>query len=157
VLVQINPSRREAVPTQPDEIADRIDEIVFNGSLERELRTLALIRQLLAESAPLPAGQSHAPLFERIAALRLHRIESAEPLVQPGSTQRLDAGWVGLSRLHRLGREAAERWLQTCYAHVGRRSTLALADCLQGLDLPLDRSPNRPGSREAARRRASGE
>ena len=135
VLVQINPSRRDAVPTQAQPIADRIDEIIFNGSLERELRTLALIRRLLAESPPLPAGLSHTPLFERIAALRLHRIEADEPLAQPGAAQQFDAGWVGLSRLHRLGRQAAEGWLQTCFAHVGRRGTLPLADCLQGLDL----------------------
>jgi len=152
VLVQINPSRRETVPTQPPEIADRIDEIVFNASLERELRTLALVQQVLAESPPLPAGRSQAPLFERIAALRLHRIESDEPLVQPGTAQRLDTGWAGLSRLHRLGREAAERWLQNSYPHVGRRSTLALADCLEGLDLPV----NRPGSGAATARRTSG-
>jgi NTE family protein len=156
VLVQINPSRREAVPTQAQEIADRIDEIVFNGSLERELRTLALLQQLLAESPPLPAGRAHAPLFEHVAALRLHRIESAEPLARPGTTQHLDASWAGLSRLHHLGRECAQHWLQTCYAHVGRRSTLALADCLAGLDLPVQPPGPRPGPRAPAVRRKSG-
>ncbi len=72
--------------------------------------------------------------------------------MQPGTAQRLDTGWAGLSRLHRLGREAAERWLQNSYPHVGRRSTLALADCLEGLDLPV----NRPGSGAATARRTSG-
>lgn len=135
VLVQVNPSRRETVPRQAHEIADRLDEITFNGSLVKELRTLALIRQLLSEDGAIGPGR-RAPLFEQIAALRLHRIEAGEALAGLGAGNRLDAGWAQLSRLHRLGRQAAESWIEHCFAHLGRRSTLALGPYLEGLATP---------------------
>ncbi len=132
VLVQINPSRREAVPRLVPEIADRLDEITFNGSLVKELRALALIRRLLREDGADPE-QRRAPLFRQIAALRLHRIEAAEDLARLGATNRHDAGWTQLSRLHRLGREAAQAWIEHCFSHLGRRSTLPLEPFLEGI------------------------
>ncbi|MDO9091343.1 MAG: patatin-like phospholipase family protein [Rubrivivax sp.] len=134
VLVQINPSRREAVPRLVPEIADRLDEITFNGSLVKELRALALIRRLLREDGADPERR-RAPLFRQIAALRLHRIEAGEDLARPGATNRQDAGWRQLSRLHRLGREAASAWIEQSFAHLGRRSTLPLEPYLVGIAL----------------------
>lgn len=135
VLVQINPTRRETVPRQAHEIADRLDEITFNGSLVKELRALALIRQLLREDGKAVPGQ-RAPLFEQIAALRLHRIEAGEALARLGASDRLDAGWTALSRLHRLGRHAADDWIEQGFTHLGRRSTLPLEPYLEGLATP---------------------
>lgn len=132
VLVQINPSLRESVPRQAHEIVDRLDEITFNGSLVKELRALALVRRLLREDGRMSPGV-RAPLFEQIAALRLHRIEAGETLSRLGGRSRLDAGWALLSRLHRLGRQAADAWLETNFAHLGRRSTLPLAPYLEGI------------------------
>ena len=132
MLVQINPSRRDAVPRLAHEIADRLDEITFNGSLVKELRTLALIRRLLREDGT-DSARRRAPLFAQIAALRLHRIEAGEDLARPGASNRLDAGWAQLSRLHRLGREAAEAWIEHGFAHLGRRSTLPLEPYLDGI------------------------
>lgn len=134
VLVQINPSWRAGVPRLANEIADRLDEITFNGSLVKELRTLALIRRLLREDGADPA-RHRAPLFEQIAALRLHRIEAGEELARLGAGNRLDAGWTQLSRLHRLGREAAQAWIEQGFAHLGRRSTLPLEPYLEGMSL----------------------
>jgi len=54
VLVQINPSRREALPTTAADILDRLNEITFNSSLVKVLRSLALLQQLLSqEGEPL--------------------------------------------------------------------------------------------------------
>lgn len=122
----------ETVPRQVREIIDRLDEIAFNGSLVKELRALALIRRLLREDGADPE-QRRAPLFRQIAALRLHRIEAAEDLARLGATNRHDAGWTQLSRLHRLGREAAQAWIEHCFSHLGRRSTLPLEPFLEGI------------------------
>jgi NTE family protein len=124
VLVQINPSCSDAVPTTSSEILDRINEITFNSSLVKELRTVALLKRLLG-AGDAPAG-SGAALFAQVAALRLHRIDAEAELAKLGASSKLNADWRALQRLHRIGRTAAEGWLERNVAHLGRRSTMAL-------------------------------
>lgn len=59
LLVQINPSRRDALPTTPQDILDRLNEITFNSSLVKELRSLALIQQLLRQEGAPPRMGVH--------------------------------------------------------------------------------------------------
>ena len=65
--VQINPSWREALPTTAAGILDRLNEITFNSSLVKELRSLALLQQLLRQEVEPPSG-GRAPLFTQVAA-----------------------------------------------------------------------------------------
>ena len=130
VLVQINPSRRELLPTTAADILDRLNEITFNSSLVKELRSLALLQQLLRLEGGLPGGGC-ASLFTQVAALRMHRIEAAAELASLGAASKLDTGWSFLTRLHRIGHTAAQAWLDTNFTHLGRRSTLALEPFLK--------------------------
>jgi len=130
VLVQINPSCRDEVPTAAHEIVDRLNEITFNSSLVKELRTLALLRQLLEGEGP-PSAQGRAPFFAQVAALRLHRIDAEEELAQLGAASKLNAAWPFVSRLHRIGRDTANHWLARNFTHLGRRSTLPLKTYLR--------------------------
>lgn len=130
VLVQINPVRREAVPTQPQEIMDRINEITFNGSLVKELRTIALLKQLIADER-LPKGSLRGHLFRQMDHLRVHRIDGEEHLAGLGASSKLNPGWQLVTQLHRAGREAADAWLELNFTHIGRRSTLRLDAVLQ--------------------------
>jgi NTE family protein len=126
VLVQINPSRREEVPTTTQEIVDRLNEITFNSSLVKELRSVALLKQLLAaEGEPPAAGRS--TLFTQIEALRLHRIDAGSELASLGAATKMNAAWSFVMRLHRIGRAAADTWLQRNFTHLGRRATLDLS------------------------------
>jgi NTE family protein len=125
VLVQINPSRRDALPTRAADILDRLNEITFNSSLVKELRSVALLQQLLRhERAPL-AG-SRAPLFTQIATLRMHQIEADAELARLGAASKADTGWAFLTRLHHIGYGAAQAWLELNFSHLGRRSTMDL-------------------------------
>ncbi|MCU0950844.1 MAG: patatin-like phospholipase family protein [Burkholderiaceae bacterium] len=125
VLVQINPARREAVPTSTQQIVDRLNEITFNSSLIKELRSVALLQQLLAAGGgPPPAGLP--PFFAQIAALRMHRIDAGDALTRLGAVSKLNAAWPFVQRLHRIGRDAADRWLHDNFTHLGRRATLPL-------------------------------
>ena len=141
ILVQINPSHREKLPTTTREIVDRIDEITFNASLVKELRTIALIRRLLdqrRESGALPgalpgaapraptAAPTGAPLFGRIASLRMHRIEAEAALSALGVSSRGNAGWPFLQNLHRIGYETTDQWLDAHFSDLGRKATLSL-------------------------------
>jgi NTE family protein len=125
VLVQINPSRREALPTTPQGILDRVDEITFNSSLVKELRSLALLQQLLSQTGE-PAGAGRPNLFSQVAALRTHRIHAEAELAELGTASKVNTGWPFLMRLQRIGYRCAHDWLETNFTHLGRRSTLAI-------------------------------
>ena len=126
LMVQINPSCREKVPTTAQEILDRLNEITFNSSLVKELRSIALLQQVLEEEDP--AGEeTRRPLFRQIAALKLHRIDATEALAGLAAYSKLRTGWGFLQQLYRLGHETADAWLARYFSHVGRRSTLDLS------------------------------
>ncbi len=126
VLVQINPTFRQRVPTTVQEILDRLNEITFNASLVKELRTITLLKQLLkAEGLPKAAGRNS--LFAQIDALRLHRIDCEQEMAELSAASKGNAAWPFVSRLHRIGRDAADRWLERNFTHLGRRSTLVFA------------------------------
>ena len=126
LMVQVNPSCRETVPTTAQEILDRLNEITFNSSLVKELRSIALLQQLLEEEDP--AGEdTRRPLFRQIAALKLHRIDATEALAGLAAYSKLRTGWGFLQQLHRLGHQTADAWLARHFSHIGRRSTLDLS------------------------------
>ena len=131
VLVQINPSNRNEVPTTSRDILDRLNEITFNASLVKELRSIALMRRLLDLEGPMPVG-ARAALFEQVASLRMHRIHAQAELSRLGAGSKLDPTWPVISRLHRIGRAAADGWLADNFTHLGRRSTMRLDEELQG-------------------------
>jgi NTE family protein len=125
VLVQINPTWHEALPTTPQHILDRLDEIIFNSSLLKDLRALALIQQLVRQEGE-PRGPGRLPLYAQIAQLRMHRIDAETRLEALGVDSKTNTSWPFLTRLHRIGHQAAQDWLDANFGHLGRRSTLAL-------------------------------
>lgn len=125
LLVPINPSRRESVPTQAGEILDRTNEVTFNASLLKELRTIALIKELL-DDVGRPDACYQRPLFRRIDDLRLHRLEADAALSQFGAWSKLQTGRGLLLELHRIGRQAADDWLLAHGKDIGQRSTCPL-------------------------------
>jgi len=125
LLVQVNPIERDEVPTRAPEILARIDEITFNGSLIREMRTIALLKRLLRDEGR-PIERYREPLFQRVHDLRLHRLDGGAELAQAGDSNRLSTDPATLRRLHHLGSAAAAAWLAHNFSHIGRRSTLDL-------------------------------
>jgi NTE family protein len=125
LLVQINPSCRDEVPTTPQQIADRVNEVTFNGSLVKELRSIALLKQLLRAEG-MPPRMPEGSLFAQIDALRLHRIDAERELAKLSADSRMNAAWPFILRLHGIGRDAADAWLRDNFTHLGRRSTLRL-------------------------------
>ncbi|MCB2017207.1 MAG: patatin-like phospholipase family protein, partial [Hydrogenophaga sp.] len=131
LLVPINPQRRDEVPTQADDILDRANEVTFNASLLKELRTIALIKELL-DDAGRPDSCYQRPLFRRIDDLRLHRLDADVELSKFGASSKLQTGWSFLSQLHAIGREAAEQWLTRHRRDIGHRATFKLPTSLSG-------------------------
>ncbi len=123
ILVQINPIVRNETPKTARGILNRLNEVAFNAVLMKELRMMALIRQM-----PI----SNIPELAMLAAMRIHRI-SSETLTGLGSSSKLNAEWEFLTMLRDEGRKAAEGFLAEHGLDLGVRSTFDLEPLLQGL------------------------
>nr|WP_294524454.1 patatin-like phospholipase family protein [uncultured Rhodopila sp.] len=123
ILVQINPIVRTETPKTARAILNRLNEVAFNAVLMKELRMMALIRQM-----PI----SDVPELKMLAAMRIHRITS-ETLTELGSSSKLNAEWAFLTMLRDEGRKAAEGFLEAHGADLGVRSSFDLEPLLHGL------------------------
>ena len=113
VIVQINPIRRDKLPTTAAEILNRMNEITFNASLIKELRAITLLHRLI---------DGEGLESERYRDMRLHRI-GGEGLEDLSVSSKLNAEWAFLQHLRDIGRDAAGRWLASHYHALCLRST----------------------------------
>ncbi len=116
ILVQINPVERERLPRSASEILNRLNEVSFNAVLLKELRMIALLRQVA------DPGNSEGALW---AGMRIHRIAS-EMLTELGASSKLNAEWEFFSLLRDEGRRSAQVFLESHTSDLGHRSTLDL-------------------------------
>jgi NTE family protein len=117
LLVQINPVRREDVPTNAREITERVNEITFNASLLREFRAIDFVNRMLDQ------GRLDAKRYRRN---RLHRIDATQALAHHTASTKMDTRWSFFVELRNAGREAAEAWLDRHYGDIGIRATVDL-------------------------------
>jgi NTE family protein len=123
ILVQINPRERPGTPRTANEILNRLNEVSFNSSLMKELRMIALLRQV----ADPGSGEG-----ARWASMRTHRILT-EMMTDLGYSSKMNAEGVFLEMLRDEGRRAATAFLDAHGDDLGRRSTsdldVLLAEC----------------------------
>jgi len=123
ILVQINPINRPRVPRTACEIHNRLNEVAFNSPLMKELRMIALLRQVA------DPGHAEGALW---AGMRIHRIASEE-MTKLSSSSKLLAEWSFFCMLRDKGRRAAEAFLEAHGGDLGVRSTLDLDALLEGI------------------------
>jgi NTE family protein len=123
ILVQINPVERQGTPRSASDILNRLNEVSFNAVLLKELRMIALLRQVANP------GDSEGALW---AGMRIHRIAS-EMMTDLGASSKLNAEWEFFSLLHEEGRRAAQAFLEAHGPDLGRRSTLDLDVLLESV------------------------
>lgn len=116
ILVQVNPVERPGTPRSAREIVNRVNEVSFNATLQKELRMIALLRKV--------TDPGHAE-GARWANMRIHRIAS-DLMAKLGYSSKLNAEWEFLTMLRDEGRIAAEGFLNAHGADLGVRSTLDL-------------------------------
>jgi len=123
ILVQINPRERSDTPRTAADILNRLNEISFNSPLMKELRMIALLRQV----ADPGTGEG-----ARWAQMRTHRIMT-DMLTQFGASSKLNAEWAFIAMLRTEGRRAASEFLDVNGKDLGKRSTadldVLLAEC----------------------------
>lgn len=120
LLVRTTPLERPQSPLGSAAVQERVNEITFGMALRSELRSLALVQELLAGMPDLP------PLLARLRDARVHMIgaEAEFRAMQGGSKQ--DPTWSFLSEMRDLGHRAADRWLGENLSAIGHRSTMDL-------------------------------
>ena len=119
LLVQINPIESPDLPDTASDIAERMNEVMFNAGLLGELRAIDFVRRLLAEGKLDP---------QRYKSVLMHRIDGGAALARFGaaSKSRVDMGF--LQQLFALGRRQGQQWVQDHRNDVGVRQTLQIVD-----------------------------
>jgi NTE family protein len=123
ILVAINPVERPGIPRSARDILNRLNEVSFNAVLLKELRMMALLRQVTATADAEVAHWSR---------MRVHMIRS-DMLVELGSSSKLNAEWAFLCLLRDEGRRAADGFLAAHGKDLGQRSTLDIDRLLEGV------------------------
>jgi NTE family protein len=115
VMVHITPAERPGVPTTSPSIMNRMQEISFNTSLIREMRTIAYLTKLI-DAGKVDGGKR----------LFVHVIEAEDLIRNLSWSSRLNGDWGLLTHLREMGRRRADKWLETNFDRIGVESTVNL-------------------------------
>ena len=126
VVVQINPFVRRDLPRSARDIINRVNEISFNSSLIKELRSIALAQRVAAAGAGLG---TYGRVF-------LHLIHVDEEVQDLSASSKLNAEWSYLTLLFERGRGWADAWLAANFDRLGVASTLDLDEIFADAHVP---------------------
>ena len=131
VLVQINPIKRDKLPTTSAEIMDRINEVTFNAGLMAEMRAIDFVKRLLAE------GRLDSTQYKDVL---MHRIDGGEALEAYAASTKASTGAKLLHALRDLGQTHGRDWLKAHFNDLGVRCTVDIKrDYLDDLRVPVKR------------------
>jgi len=129
LLVQINPIRRDTVPTTNAEILDRINEVTFNAALVAEMRAIDFVKRLLAQGKLDPAHYKD---------VLLHRIDGGPALEAYTTASQASTKASLIYALRDLGRTHAKAWLASNFSALGVQCTVDIrGDYLDDLRVPV--------------------
>jgi len=114
VIVHINPIERPDVPKTLSEILNRINEISFNSSLMREMRSVCFVTKLIEEQKILD---------KTIKRMLIHSIEADDAMQAMSVGSKLNADWDLVNKLLKVGRERAGAWIAGNCDRLGKQST----------------------------------
>ncbi|WP_084652173.1 patatin-like phospholipase family protein [Ottowia thiooxydans] len=114
LLVQINPLRQPGRPTTAAEIIDRVNDITFNASLIAQMRTIALINDMVEKGVA----------DEGLKQIRLHRIDGGKAMLELPPATKVSPQRATVEKLFTLGSESAQRWLKRNLSAVGQKSSI---------------------------------
>lgn len=128
VLVQINPIKRDKLPTTAGDIMDRLNEITFNAALIAEMRAIDFVKRLLSEGKLDPT---------RYKDVLMHRIDGGEVLEGYHASSKSATDAKLIHTLRDLGKDCAKQWLSKKFASLGVVSTVNIGrDYLDDLRVP---------------------
>jgi NTE family protein len=116
IIVPINPIERKGTPRTASDILNRLNEVAFNAVLLKELRMIAMLRQV--------ADPGHEE-GEKWARMRVHFVTN-DILTELNASSKMIAEWDFLCMLRDEGRRSAQAFLDRHENDLGHRSTLDL-------------------------------
>ena len=115
LMVHITPAERPGVPKTSPQIMNRMQEISFNTSLIREMRTIAYLNRLM-DTGKVDRGKR----------MLVHLIEAEDLIRELSWSSRLNGDWDFLMHLFEMGRARADKWLAANFDSIGVASTVDL-------------------------------
>ena len=120
VILHINPIERPGPPTQSAEIANRVNEITFNSSLIKELRSVYFVQQLLDQ------GKIKDEFRDEFKYVLIHSVRADNALSDLSVSTKFASEWEFLTMLRDRGRACASEWIERHFDDLGIRSTVDL-------------------------------
>ncbi len=120
VMLHINPIERPGVPTTSADIANRLNEITFNSSLIKELRSVYFVQKLLDD------GWIKDEHRDKLKYVLMHSVRADVAMSDLSAASKLNSEWKFLTMLRDRGRALASHWLEHHFEHLGVRSTVDL-------------------------------
>lgn len=119
IIVQTNPLNRQETPHTARDILNRMNEIIFNASLQSELHSIGFVRRLIERR--ILRRWTGKPDYEGV---RLHRIAGNEELSELTSSSKFNIEWPFFLHLRDIGRSTADAFLKRYFSAIGKRGSL---------------------------------
>jgi NTE family protein len=139
VLVLLNPTSRDQLPTQAADILGQINRITFNQPLIRDVREILSVREALTGPGALLLGSD----AKRLARHRFHLIDGGPHTATLSDASKMLPERATTMRLFEAGVRETEGWLARHGRDLGRRETVDLAMRLPA-PRPARATQNRP-------------
>jgi NTE family protein len=120
VILHINPIERPGPPTTAADIANRLNEITFNSSLIKELRSVYFVQKLLDD------GWIKDEFRSKLKYVLIHSVRADNAMSDLSASSKMSSDWKFLTMLRDRGRALATEWLEHNFDHLGKRSTVDL-------------------------------
>ncbi|BEV73766.1 MULTISPECIES: patatin-like phospholipase family protein [unclassified Paludibacterium] len=119
LLILLTPMAHGTTPRSAEDIRQRILNLGFNSAFLREMRLLALLREMAQESGPIKGK-----LERRLLATRFHLIEADDLLTELDAASKALAHTPFLLWLRDAGRQRAQQWLAQHGRQVGHQASV---------------------------------
>ena len=123
LLVLLNPTSRDQVPTQTVDILSQINRITFSQPLLRDVREILSIREAMHGPQSMLVSREK----KRVAHHRFHLIEAGAYVATLPEATKLRADKVITERLFQAGAREADGWIARHARDVGHRESVDLA------------------------------
>ena len=106
LVVHINPLDRPETPRNAPDIMNRINEISFNSSLIKEMRSIAFVKKLLEHDM---LKEEYRDNFKDVL---LHSLRAEEAMCDLSVASKFSSDWGFLTMLRDKGRDHMAQWLE---------------------------------------------
>lgn len=120
VIIHINPLYREEIPTTAPAIMNRLNEVTFNDSLIKELRSVAFVKKLIEHDM---IRDEYKHMYKDIL---IHSVRADDMMKEFSIASKFDTDWDFLLSLRDIGRAGMKTWIDQHFDNLGVRASADL-------------------------------